>query len=467
MIACYVRVSTAEQKEHGYSIDEQIERLKNFCAALGYKSPKVYNDAGYSGAKIDRPALQSLIHDVKSHKIEKVLVYKLDRLSRSQKDTLMLIEDIFISNGCDFVSISENFDTSTPLGRAMIGILAVFAQLEREQIKERMNMGREARAKQGKYAGSWRHPIGYDYIDGKLVVNEFEKLQIQKIFEDYVSGKGLQKIADELNESGMTHKYGKWFDTTIRNLMQRKTYIGYVAFNGEWYKGDHEPIISEELFNKAQRLRQKKRTDYEERHISYGLAVSYLGGMIHCKQCGEKYYKFARSSQKKGGKKYTYAFYSCKNRYPRTKATGTECKNTNYHMEELDQIVFDEIRKLSFEGTPKRPRKPDKTPIIVSKINELDKQLDRLLALYTVGDVPLDKLQKNISKINEQKNNLEAELTAIKNEQEEKEDYKAIVNSFDYVLEHGTLEDVRAVIKTLIDHIEIDGEDITIYWNFN
>ena len=156
MIAIYVRVSTAEQKMHGYSVGEQIDRLTNFSKALGYDKPQIYNDAGYSGATLDRPALSVLINDVKARKVEKVLVYKLDRLSRSQKDTLMLIEDIFLQNGCDFVSISENFDTSTPLGRAMIGILAVFAQLEREQIKERMSMGREARAKQGKYAGSWR-----------------------------------------------------------------------------------------------------------------------------------------------------------------------------------------------------------------------------------------------------------------------------------------------------------------------
>ena len=138
MIAIYVRVSTSEQAKSGYSVGEQVDRLKSYCKALGYKNPKVYNDAGFSGAKIDRPALSLLINDVKAKKIEKVLVYKLDRLSRSQKDTLMLIEDIFLKNGCDFVSISENFDTSTPLGRAMIGILAVFAQLEREQIKERI-----------------------------------------------------------------------------------------------------------------------------------------------------------------------------------------------------------------------------------------------------------------------------------------------------------------------------------------
>ena len=180
MIALYSRVSTEIQKEN-YSIGEQQERMQKYCDAMKWTAYKFYTDAGFSGAKLDRPALQKLIHDVRSGKIERVLVYKLDRLSRSQKDILYLIEDVFLQNGCDFVSMSENFDTSSPFGRAMIGILAVFAQLEREQIKERMTMGREARAKEGKYAGSHLHPIGYDYINGELVVNEFEKMQIQQI----------------------------------------------------------------------------------------------------------------------------------------------------------------------------------------------------------------------------------------------------------------------------------------------
>ena len=155
-----MRVSTQEQVKEGYSIPEQTDRLKSYCSAMGWDVFKVYTDAGFSGANTSRPALQELMRDVESHFIEKVVVYKLDRLSRSQKDTLHLIEDVLLSNGCDFVSMNENFDTSTPFGKAMIGILAVFAQLEREQIKERMQMGKDARAKQGLFHGSANNPIG-------------------------------------------------------------------------------------------------------------------------------------------------------------------------------------------------------------------------------------------------------------------------------------------------------------------
>jgi site-specific DNA recombinase len=150
-VALYIRVSTLEQAEHGYSLQEQEQRLKDYCSAKDWTIKKIYKDGGYSGGSLDRPAMQQLIKDCKKYNM--ILVYKLDRLSRSQKDTMYLIEDVFLANGVQFTSMSENFDTSTPLGMAMIGILSVFAQLERAQIKERMRMGQTARAKKVMWCG--------------------------------------------------------------------------------------------------------------------------------------------------------------------------------------------------------------------------------------------------------------------------------------------------------------------------
>lgn len=156
VVALYIRVSTQEQASEGYSIDEQRERLVKYAEAQSWSVYRVYSDPGFSGGSLERPGLRSLILDVNAGKVNKVVVYKLDRLSRSQKDTLYLIEDVFLPASVDFVSMTENFDTGTPLGRAMIGILSVFAQLEREQIKERMSLGREGRAKSGLFHGSNR-----------------------------------------------------------------------------------------------------------------------------------------------------------------------------------------------------------------------------------------------------------------------------------------------------------------------
>ena len=142
--ACYVRVSTENQLEN-YSIEEQTERLKAYCLAKDITVTKFYTDGGYSGGNTNRPALQQMLADIRKGGIDTVIVYKLDRLSRSQKDTLTLIEDSFLACHVDFISVSENFDTSTPFGRAMIGILSVFAQLEKDQITERFTMGRIGR----------------------------------------------------------------------------------------------------------------------------------------------------------------------------------------------------------------------------------------------------------------------------------------------------------------------------------
>ncbi len=136
-VALYLRVSTEQQIEK-YGLDVQHEKLRSYCQARGWTHVTDYIDGGYSGSNLNRPALQQLIKDIQAKKIDLVLVYRLDRLSRSQRDTLSLIEELFLPHHVEFISLSETIDTQTPFGRAAIGILSTFAQLERENIKERL-----------------------------------------------------------------------------------------------------------------------------------------------------------------------------------------------------------------------------------------------------------------------------------------------------------------------------------------
>ena len=152
--------------------------------------------------------------------------------------------------------MQESFDTSSPFGKAMIGLLAVFAQLEREQIKERTWMGRVARAKSGLYHGGGNIPTGYDYSDGKLVVNPYEAEQVRKIFEWYLNGASLQAISDRLQDEGYTNKYSSYSSwTSIRHILENETYVGRLHFGDILVENAHDPIISEEQFNAAQVLR--------------------------------------------------------------------------------------------------------------------------------------------------------------------------------------------------------------------
>ena len=474
LVAIYVRVSTLDQATEGYSIQEQTDRLTKYCEAMRWTVYNVYTDAGFSGANTERPALQRLIKDVKAGRLNKVLVYKLDRLSRSQKDTLLLIENVFLANNVDFVSMSENFDTSTPFGRAMVGILAVFAQLEREQIKERMNMGREARAKQGLFHGSCYAPIGYDYINGRLVINDFEALQIKRIYNDYANGKAPYTLVQELTEAGLSHKYGAWNDTTIRNVLRKKTYLGMIPHKGKWINGDHEPIISQELFDTVQSVLKRKSAVHREHNQRSGLVSSYLGGFLYCGKCGAKISKIA---QKGGtGHKQTYNYYICNSRSKRNKKliVDPNCENKIWKMDELNALVFGEIGKLALDPsymTQKQESKTDdRTRIIQTEITKLDEQITRLMDLYAVGQIPLDMLQSRIVGLTDKKARLNGELQTIEQETAERlsrDDALKLVTSFGDIIKRGNFDEIRAVVTTLIEKIVVDDDDVTIYWAFS
>ena len=457
MIAYYSRVSTAEQAESGYSIDEQQERLEKYCDAMGWKARQSYTDPGFSGASTDRPALQKLIKDVKSGKIQKVVVYKLDRLSRSQKDTLYLIEDVFIANGCDFVSMSENFDTSTPLGRAMIGILAVFAQLEREQIKERVTIGREARAKDGKWHGGSSSPIGYDYINGELIINDFEAAQIREVFNLFQQGYTYTEIVSILNDRGWHHKYGCWKIQRVRQVLRNPVYVGKVVFSGKESVGKHEPIIEPDVFKSVSQGFTSPKKGYKRRPIN----ESYLVGKLYCSRCGAR---FTHTSSYSGHKREVKIhYYCCRNRLHSKQLNHEKCLNTTYRCDVLDKIIFDELRKLTIESvTDHRNEKQDISASIQKEISKLEKQRSRLIDLYSMGSFEASELTAKIEPLTASIHALEQQLN-----KRTLDEVESVIRSIGDVLDRGEPAHKRKIIDLLIDKVEIDSDDITIYWNFD
>ena len=475
-VAIYVRVSTQEQAKEGYSIQEQIDRLTKYCEAMGWEVYKVYTDPGFSGGDTNRPGLQSMIKDIKRGRVNKVVVYKLDRLSRSQKDTLNLIEDEFLKTGVDFVSMSENFDTSTPFGRAIVGILAVFAQLEREQIKERMAMGKEARAKEGKWNGGQNAPLGYDYIDGELIINAFEALQVKEMFELAADNVSSYRITELFNEKGYNTRYGIWESNTIRRSLRSKYYLGYTQYNGEWHKGTHDSIISQELFDEVQIILDNRSEQYTSGR-GHGHINSYLGGYLYCSHCGGKYSKItARQKKRKEEGYYTYEFFGCNSRTKRNKLAikDPNCKNKNWKLSELTDLVFNQIRQLALDPNYMHELKEenaddDRPKIIKAEIDKIDDKMSKLMDLYLMDTMSKDVLTDKMHSLNEQKTKLETELDIIRTEEKgklTKDQIKHIVEDFPEVLNRGDFEEIRTVIGELIEKIELDNEDITIHWNF-
>lgn len=472
MIALYARVSTQEQAREGYSIEEQVERLKKYSEAHGRYDYKVFVDAGYSGATKNRPDLQKIVKGASEGKIEKVIVYKLDRLSRSQKDTLELIEDVFLKNGVDFESMSERFDTSTSFGRAMVGILAVFAQLEREQIKERMSMGREGRAKLGKWHGGGNIPIGYEYINGELIPNEYEAMQIREAYELLLGGYTYKGIEGIFEEKGYKHKHGGWNDRAIHNVLTNDLYIGVVKFDGVKYKGTHKPLIDKGTFEKAQEICKQKYEAFKNNAVPR--SSSYLGGLIYCAQCGAKY----GISVTRWGK-YRYNYYACYSRRKSNKkmVKDPNCKNKYWRMEELEQLVFSEIRKLQLDpnyiydlrgGKSEQTENERKLDILQNEVKKLEEQRSRLIDLYGLGSFTPEELQEKVLEVEGQKEKLCKEIESIKN----KEGLSTgkvldVVKNFSDILDRGKFEEIRLIIETLIRKIEIDEDNVTIYWTFS
>lgn len=244
--AAYIRVSTDEQAESGYSLELQRERITAQITAKGWQLVEIYEDAGQSGGKLDRPALKKMLSEIGNGNINAVVVYKLDRLSRKQRDTMYLIEDVFLKQNIELVSISESLDTSSPTGRAMIGMLSVFAQLERDTITERLSDGRKQKAKTGGYAGG-NVAIGYTSERGKKVldIDSQKAAAIKRAFELKESGLTLQKIADSLNAEGHTTKQNALFTPTqvMRILKRREFYQGLYGYSDIITKGQHAAII--------------------------------------------------------------------------------------------------------------------------------------------------------------------------------------------------------------------------------
>lgn len=481
-VALYPRVSSHEQVE-GYSIGEQIERLTKYCEAMEWEIFKIYTDPGYSGGNIDRPGLQEMIKDVRAGKVQKVVVYKLDRLSRSQKDTMLLIEDEFLAHGVDFVSMSENFDTSTPFGRAMIGILAVFAQLERENIKERTMIGKEARAKEGKWGGGSSEPIGYDYdpITDMLEVNEYEKIQILEAVDLFLKGIPLRAICRIFKSKGYVYrgrskKTHEWDPQRLKYVFANKVYLGYIRYGEEWYKGDHTPILDEETFNKMSKLLSQRSEKFAIHVKKTRTQSSYLGGMLYCKHCGARYAKQTGSHRKDGNKNYYYCCYSRNKRVPKM-IKDPNCKNKNWKLEQLDEIIINEIKKLGtdpdyFHAIRKskgsETNATNKKQVIETELKNIDEQISRFMDLYGIGKFTIDQVSNKIDPLNEQRKGLEKELESLNVTSEEMDETTTleIATSFEDVLDRGDLHEIRLVIESLIYYIEIDNEDIYIHWKF-
>lgn len=447
-VCAYVRVSTDKQADKGYSVSEQTERVTSFCKAKEWNLIKIYTDGGYTGSNMNRPALQEMIKDIENYDI--VLVNKLDRLSRSQKDTLYLIQDVFAPHGCSFVSMQESFDTTTPIGIAMVGILSAFAQLERSQIKERMKMGKEGRKKKGLWHGGVNIPTGYDYKDGKLIPND-EADQVRLIYKMYLDGTSIRDITRFLS-THYTTRYTSWnYVGTVRKILENELYIGMI---GE-YKGQHEPLIDLDTFEKV----QAKLSDNQNQSKRV-LGKHLLTGMCYCGYCGNRVRSVTTAS-----KKMKYSYYRCgSSDFSSLDKIDNKCELKPHKEAEIDEIIYREILKLKFEDV-KISEKKEKLPDNSAEIEKLTKQINRLIDLYTIcGDDKLEELSKKIKDLKAKRSALEK--IKIRPKKVVKSQIMNTLSVARETIENGTIEDKKAIANSLINKVTMYNDKIEIEWKF-
>ncbi len=331
----YTRVSTAMQAEVEYnSCEAQRDKILSYVKSQeGLEVYKEYSDPGFTGSNLDRPALKELLNDITQGKIQEVLTYKIDRLTRSSRDFYALIE-FFEKHGVSFVSVTERFDTSSPSGRLLRNIMLTFAQFEREMTSERTRDKLLQRAERGMKNGGCT-PLGYHSADKKLFVNKDKAKIVREIFEEFIATGSLIKawqIAKKHDLRGP--RTGKPFSICgVAEILRNPVYTGQVLWNKKTYPGQHEAIISKDLFEEAQKMTKEKV-------IKKKLNKEYLvAGLIHCSDCGSRMNPSHANKPKR-----RYYYYRC---YRVVKEGKHSCNIREVNAERLETLLIENLSRIS------------------------------------------------------------------------------------------------------------------------
>ncbi|ELC8354092.1 recombinase family protein [Clostridium perfringens] len=497
IIAIYCRVSTDEQAEFGYSIDEQKRLLEEWCKANDYIIYKCYSDRGISGKNIkDRPALKELLSDAKEGKFDMVISWKINRVSRKLEDVLKIV-NLLEKNNITFKSYSEPFETDTPAGRMQFQMMALIGEFERGTIAQNVKMGMIAKAKSGNWCGG--RVLGYDLVPNnspeeekkgknKLEINEKEAEIVRFIFNEYSKGKGYKAITNKMNKLGYKTKKGNNFSVgSIRDILTNPVYIGEIRYNvrQNWsekrrrninpnpirVKGKHEAIIDRELWDKVQLILESKKG--KPSRIYDGEYP--LTGILRCPKCGAGMVISRTTNTLADGTKKRIAYYCCGN----WKNKGTSvCNSNTIRVDKANEHVFKKIEELvsneaMIKAVVKNINKERKDKVKPAKrlLGDIDKELEKLdkrkrkiFEAYEDDILTKDEFQTRKNELNEKIRILEEEkkplLNTISEEVSEEIPYefiKDILINFSKILNSSvSREQQKKLLHMIISEITMN-----------
>ncbi|MBF0395736.1 MAG: recombinase family protein [Desulfobacterales bacterium] len=487
-VAIYTRKSTDEGLDKEFnSLEAQREACEAYINSQKHEGwialPERYDDGGYSGGNMDRPALKRLIEHFEAGKIDAITVYKLDRLSRSLLDFTKLIE-IFERNNVSFTSITKSFSTKNSIGRLTLNILLSFAEFERQIIQEKTRDKISASRKKGKWTGGM--PIlGYDVAPqgGKLIINNDEAAIVQSIFSLYLKHKSILSTLKDITNKGWTMK--KWTTKkgierggnqfNKKNLFAMLTnilYTGKVKHHDQSYQGEHTAIINDELWHNVQNaLKQNGKNGNKSGVISYS---SLLKGLLYCEPCQT----LMIHTYSQNNKKIRYHYYACQRAL---KISWDTCPTKSIPAQEIEKFVVERINCIGKDAAMiaeiiKETGIQNKNKL--EKLYSDEKELSQKLKSYNMqmrsvitkenGDsiTKLADLQDAMRDIEAKINGIREELRAVKSNKLEAQDLKTAFGHFNDVWSLLSLREQARVIHLLIEKINYDGENQTVSITF-
>ena len=496
-LALYTRVSTIEQSEEGYSIDEQERLLRSWAEKNNYEVYKCYSDRGISGKDIkNRPALKELLKDAEEKKFDMVISWKINRISRKLADVLKIV-DILEKNDITFKSYSEPFETDTPAGKMQFQMMALIGEFERGTIAQNVKMGMCAKAKSGEWCGG--RVLGYDLVPvenqegakrkkNRLTINEKEAEAVRFIFNEYVNGKGYKAITNQLNKLSYKTKKGNDFSVgSIREILTNPVYIGKVRYNvrQNWSEkrrrninanpiitdGIHEPIIDEGLWDKVQAIMESKKG--KPSRIYDGEYP--LTGILRCPKCGAGMVISRTTNKLADGTKKRIAYYCC----GAWKNKGTSvCNSNTIRVDKANEYVFTKISELLSNEkmvetivnniNKERHKKinPAKKELerIDKELEKIDRKKTKLFEAYEEDLISKEEFKERKDELNKRAKSLQEEkeplLVTLSDDVSEEIPYgfiKSILENFSKVLtESATREQQKKLLHMIISEITIN-----------